>query len=219
MHGACVRDAAWWWHRMAEPLGVPTIAVELPSCGTSAPLGDLADDVSAVRAVLADVDDEPAILVGHSYGGVVITAAGAHPSVHRLVYVTSMLPDAGESLAALAGPGPGWVRPDADGLLAMRPDLTDDEIHHHFLADCPPALASGAIARLARQNPLALSQPVPVAAWRTVPSRYVVCTRDLATPPDRQRAFAERATEVVELPSGHHPFLSMPDQLAAAILG
>ena len=198
---------------MAEPLGVPTVAVELPSCGAAT--GDLAADVAAVQAVL---DDSPAVLVGHSYGGMVITAAGDHPSVRQLVYVTSMLPDVGESLATLTGPGPGWLQPDADGLLAMRPDLTEDQIRHHFLADCAPELAAQAIARLARQNPLALTQPVPTAAWRTVPSRYVVCTEDRATPSDRQRQFAERATEVVELASGHHPFLSMPEQLAEAIL-
>lgn len=200
---------------MAAPLGVPTVAVELPSCGSSAPLSDLAADVAAVRGFL---DAEPTVLVGHSYGGTVITAAGDHPSVQRLVYVTSMLPDVGESLATLAGPGPGWVQPDAEGLLAMRPDLTEEQIRHHFLADCAPELAAGAIERLARQNPLALTQPVTTAAWRTVPSRYVVCTEDLATPPQRQRQFAERAGEVVELAGGHHPFLSRPGELAEAIL-
>ncbi|TDP91117.1 pimeloyl-ACP methyl ester carboxylesterase [Labedaea rhizosphaerae] len=203
---------------MVAPLGVPTVAVELPSCGTSAPLGDLAADVRAVRAVLDADPGEPTVLVGHSYGGVVITAAGEHPSVTRLVYVSSMLPDAGESLAGLAGPGPGWVQPDADGLLAMRPDLTEDQIRHHFLADCAPEFAAAAIERLARQNPLALTQPAPSAAWRTVPSRYVVCSEDRATPPQRQRWFAERAAEVVELACGHHPFLSRPGDLADAIL-
>ena len=109
VHGACVRDADWWWSRMVEPLakrGIGTVAVALPSCGeTGDALGDLADDVQACREVIRAVDG-PVVLCGHSYGGVVITEAGAEERVIQLLYVTSLMPDAGQSQAQMIGTEP-----------------------------------------------------------------------------------------------------------------
>jgi pimeloyl-ACP methyl ester carboxylesterase len=106
VHGALVFDGEWWWHRMVEPLaalGLVSRAVELPSCVASpnasgeAP-GDMYADTDAVRAVL-DEEDEPVVLVGHSYGGMVITgAASGYENVKHLVYITSVMPELGETL-------------------------------------------------------------------------------------------------------------------------
>src|SRR5215210_2486563 len=117
VHGALVFDGAWWWHRMVEPLaalGLGTRAVELPSCSVSPEAsveaaGDVYADADAVRAVL-DEEDELVVLVGHSYGGMLITdAAAGHENVRHLVYVTSVMPELDETLAGLGGgrePGP-----------------------------------------------------------------------------------------------------------------
>src|ERR671916_3129244 len=114
VHGALVFDGEWWWHRMVEPLaalGLGSRAVELPTCVASpgvspeAP-GDMYADADAVRAALEE-EDEPLVLVGHSYGGMLITdAAAGHEHVEHLVYVTSVMPERGETLAG-AGPGGG----------------------------------------------------------------------------------------------------------------
>lgn len=234
VHGACVIDAQWWWNRMVEPLssrGLSSVAVELPSCGNPGEsLGDYVADVAAVRAVLSD-SDEPTVVCGHSYGGTVITGAAAElPSVRHLVYVTAVVPDAGQSQAAVSGPpAPGaprpWVEPGPDGTVGIRADLSEAEVRAAFLGDCDEDAASGALRRLARQSATAFGQPAEAAAWRDVPATYVLCTDDQATPPDRQRqlaapiaGMAERlGSRVVELDSGHHPFLSRPGDLAAII--
>ena len=95
VHGACVRDADWWWSRMTEPLaglGVPTVAVALPSCGeTGGALGDLYDDARACHQAIAAAVDGPVVLCGHSYGGMIITEAGADDRVSQLLYVTSVM--------------------------------------------------------------------------------------------------------------------------------
>ncbi|MEV5296324.1 alpha/beta fold hydrolase [Amycolatopsis methanolica] len=110
VHGALVGDAAWWWSRMT-PLLPESVAVELPSRGGG---GDLYADVAAVRAAL---DDGPAVLCGHSYGGVVMTEAAAdHRAARHLVYVGSYLPDVGESLADVTG-GVAPVEPAGEGLV------------------------------------------------------------------------------------------------------
>src|SRR5215475_12396654 len=114
VHGACVRDAAWWWSKMTKPLadhGIATAVVPLPSCGEMGEtLGDLYDDVEACRQVIADID-EPVVLCGHSYGGMIITEAGGDDRVNQLLYLTSVMPDAGQSQADLIGSEPApWLR-------------------------------------------------------------------------------------------------------------
>lgn len=119
VHGACVRDAPWWWSQMTEPLaghGIASVAVPLPSCGeTGDGLGDLYADVEAVRQAIAEAE-APVVLCGHSYDGMVVTQAGADQRVAQLLYVTSMMPQAGQSLADLAGSQPTpWMDPGDDG--------------------------------------------------------------------------------------------------------
>ena len=118
VHGACVRDADWWWSQMTHPLdarGVATVAVALPSCGeTGATLGDLYDDVQACREAIAEVDG-PVVPCGHSYGGMIITEAGADDRVAKLLYVTSVMPDAGQSRPI------SWAQSQRRGCSRARP--------------------------------------------------------------------------------------------------
>ncbi len=216
VHGAFVRDGAWWWQPTADVLaryGLRSSAAVLPSCEAE-PRGDLHADAEAVRALL-DASDEPALLVGHSYGGMVITTAGDHPAVRRLVYVTSFLPDAGEALADFGtGEPPPWHVSHGDGTASVREDL----VRPLFAQDFDDTTYAAAAARLTAQNEAVFGQPAPRAAWRTVPSTYVVCGDDRATPPETQRAQAARATDVVELPVAHHPFVTRPDLVAEVLL-
>jgi pimeloyl-ACP methyl ester carboxylesterase len=219
VHGTALGDATWWWHRMYQPLrdhGLRTASVELPSCGRSG--GDLHADGDSVRAVL-DESEEPAALVGHSYGGMVITDAGEHPVVRHLLYVSAVLPDAGESLLAMADPrSPGWLEAaDDDSRVRLRSNLTDEEIHFHFTGDCDAETAREARARLASQSAAAFAQPPRTVSWRTVPSTFVLCTQDRATPPAVPATWAGRARRIIEIPTGHHPFLPGPDLLADVI--
>ncbi len=224
VHGALVFDGEWWWHRMVEPLaalGLGSLAVELPSCVASpgasgeAP-GDMYADADAVRAAL-DEEDEPLVLVGHSYGGMVITdAAAGYENVKHLVYVTSVMPERHETLASFGGerePGP-WMDPrPEDGTTGVKAELLPGA----FMQDCDEEAVAGALERLTRQ-PLAVFGQAPRAvAWREKPSTYVVCAEDRATPPEAQREFAKRAERVVELPTGHHPMLSRPELLARVL--
>ncbi|GAA2192817.1 alpha/beta hydrolase [Micromonospora lupini] len=227
VHGACVRDGEWWWSRVAAALradGLDSVAVRLPSCGeVPGATADFAADVAETRRVLREVG--PAVLVGHSYGGVVATEAAvgseaavggseAVGDVRHLVYVSSFLPDVGQSLADL---GPGEPAPyldfSPDGTFGVR----RESVHDLFLYDCDEQAAEGAVARLTRQSAAVLTAPVQHAGWRHRPSTAIVCAGDRATPPALQRSQAARATRVVELPTGHHPMLSHPHLLAAAL--
>lgn len=216
VHGACVRDGAWWWHRTAGLLqerGVLSVAPALPSCGEAGlPAGaggpGLPEDVASVRQVLQD-SDEPTIVVAHSYGGIITAEAAAGiGSVRHLLLVSSYLPEVGQSLSEFGNGSPAPfldVDPDA-GTFGVRPGLLVDT----FLQDCDPEIQAQAADHLARQSVQMTGQPVGAAAWQQVPSTYLICTQDRGTPPQLQREFARRAGSVVELDAGHHPFLSQP---------
>jgi pimeloyl-ACP methyl ester carboxylesterase len=215
VHGALVRDGAWWWSRMVDLLaqhGLDTAAVELPSCDGNRDAG-LYADADAVKAVVRGADDD-VILLGHSYGGTVITeAALGEEAVEHLVYLTAMIPDTGDSLASItSGPAP-WVRVTEDGYV----ELLTDQLDELFLQDCDQEAKDGAHQRVARQSALAFSQQVRGAAWRSIPSTYIVCAEDLAIPLEMQRVMAQKTGHVIELPTGHHPFLSRPAALAGAL--
>jgi pimeloyl-ACP methyl ester carboxylesterase len=217
VHGACVRDAAWWWNAMTRPLadrGIDSVAVALPSCGeTGAELGDLYDDVDACREAIAAAEG-PVILCGHSYGGMVITEAGADDRVTRLLYVTSVMADAGQSQAELIGAEPApWLQPGDDGTIGVDPDM----IREFFLQDCDEHTVAQAVERLTRQSLTPFVQAPRQIAWQQKPSTYFVCTEDLATPADVQRRRVRANTPLVEFNAGHHPFLSRPDAFADSI--
>ena len=225
VHGACVKDGAWWWHRTAELLaerGVASAAPALPSCGeTGEPAGaqgpGLAEDVTAVRQVLT-ASDEPAVVVAHSYGGIVTAEAAAGVgAVQHLLLVSSYLPEVGQSLSSFGDGEPAPfldIDPDGGTFTVRR-----DALAETFLQDCDPEIQLQATDKTARQSLHVLGQPVQSAAWQHVPSTYLVCARDGGTPAERQREFAEKAAGVVELDAGHHPFLSQPAALRDLVLG
>jgi pimeloyl-ACP methyl ester carboxylesterase len=217
VHGACVRDAAWWWNSMTKPLadrGVASVAVPLPSCGeTGGELGDLYADVEACRHAIAPAG-EPVVLCGHSYGGMVITEAGADERVTQLLYVTSVMPDVGQSQADLVGSEPApWLQPSDDGTVSVDPDM----VREFFLQDCDESTTEQALARLTRQSLTPFTQPPRQVAWQHKPATYFICTEDLATPAEAQRQRVKANTRLVEFAAGHHPFLSRPDAFAHSI--
>ena len=225
VHGACVRDGDWWWHRTAALLaerGVASAAPALPSCGETGlvpgPDGPgLPEDVAAVRAVLT-ASGEPTVVVAHSYGGIVTAEAAAGvPSVAHLLLVSSYLPEVGQGLADFGddAPAPFLDVDPAAGTLGVRPELLVET----FLADCDAGVQQQGVDHLARQSLQVVGQKVGAAAWHDVPSTYLVCTGDLGTSAARQRRYAERAGAVVELDAGHHPFLSRPDAVRDLVLG
>lgn len=122
-------------------------------------------------------------------------------------------------LMAMADPrSPGWLEPaDDDGRVRLRSNLTDEEIHFHFTGDCDEDTARGARARLVPQSAAAFAQPPRTVSWRAVPSTFVLCAQDRATPPVVQAAWSGRAGRIIEIPTGHYPFLSRPDLLADII--
>lgn len=224
VHGACVRDGAWWWHRTAGLLaerGVASQAPALPSCGeTGAAVGaagpGLAEDVAAVRSVLT-AGDEPTVVVAHSYGGIVTAEAAAGvDTVRHLLLVSSYLPEVGQSLSSFGGEEPApflAVDPEA-GTFTVRPEALPET----FLQDCDPDIQRQAADRTAAQSLAVLQQPVKAAAWHHVPTTYLVCADDRGTPAARQRGYATRATHTTEVPTGHHPFLSHPAAVRDLIL-
>jgi pimeloyl-ACP methyl ester carboxylesterase len=224
VHGACVRDGAWWWQPTGEVLqhaGVPSAAAMLPSCGegpasAGAAGPGLPEDVAAVRQLL-QAHDEPTVVVAHSYGGIVTAQAAVDvDAVRHVLLISSYLAEAGESLSSFADGSPAPfldVDPDA-GTFEVRPELFTDT----FMHDCRD-LADEAAARLTRQSLQVTQQSVEAASWDQVPTSYLVCAQDRGTPADRQREFARRAGHVIELDAGHHPFLSQPAAVRDLVLG
>lgn len=156
------------------------------------------------------------MVVAHSYGGMVVSEAAAGlPQVRHLVFITSLLPEVGESLASF---GDGTLAPylevAPDGTFGVRGEL----LAQTFLQDCDPGTAEQAHTRLVRQSLAVTTAPVRAAAWQDVPSTYRVCARDNGTPPVFQRRQAQRAGDSVELDADHHPFLSQPQAVAGLVL-
>ena len=224
VHGACVRDGSWWWHRAAALLqerGVASVAPLLPSCGEADVPGGagspgLAEDVAAVREVL-QAGDEPTVVVAHSYGGIVTAeAAVGVDSVRHLLLVSSYLPEVGQSLSDFGdgGPAPFLDVDPVGGTFGVRPA----SLAETFLQDCGAEIQREALGKTARQSLSVLEQPVRAAAWQQVDSTYLVCAEDRGMPAERQREFSARAAGVVELDAGHHPFLSQPETVRDLVL-
>ena len=224
VHGACVKDGAWWWHRTARLLterGITSEAPALPSCGETGARPDaqgpgLKEDVDAVRRALIS-SDEPTVIVAHSYGGIITAEAAAGlDTVRHLLLISSYLPEVGESLSSFGSPEPAPfldIDPDS-GTFTVR----SDTIAATFLQDCASEIQREAIDKTARQSLAVLQHPVQSASWRQLSTTYVVCADDRGTPPELQRDFARRADHVVEMHTGHHPFLSKPAAVRDLIL-
>jgi pimeloyl-ACP methyl ester carboxylesterase len=178
----------------------------------------LADDVAVTKRVLAK-QRMPVILVGHSYGGVVITEAGNDPKVAGLVYVAAFAPDAGESVAALIkDPPPGAPVPPIlapqDGYLFL--DKT--KFHESFAADVGAEKAAFMADSQVPWGVEALSGAITKPAWKTKPSWYLVATDDRMIPPAAQQIMSKRAgSTVVETKGSHAVYVSKPEAVAALI--
>ena len=225
VHGACVKDGSWWWHRTGELLAQQSIvsdAPALPSCGeTGEPAAaegpGLPEDVAAVRHILT-ASAEPTVVVAHSYGGIVTAeAAAALDNLRHLLLISSYLPEVGQSLSSFAAeqPAPFLDIDPEDGTFTVRPATLAET----FLQDCDAVIQRDAMNKTARQSLAVLQQPVESAAWQQIPSTYLVCAQDRGTPADRQREFAARAGNLVEIDAGHHPFLSQPRAVRDLIRG
>jgi len=211
VHGALVRDGAWWWQRTAELLDLRSHSVALPSCEGE---GGLAEDATALRHALDQVGS--AIVVGHSYGGTVIAEAGQHPSVSRLVYVSSYLPEVGEAQAGIMSGEADPVSIAMDGDRLRLDGYDASSFGARFLQDAPDAV-DDAWARTVSQSAAAFMTPTTQAGWQGVDSTYLVCTSDKSTSVELQRSHAAKATRSLDLPTGHHPFISRPDLVASAV--
>jgi pimeloyl-ACP methyl ester carboxylesterase len=205
---------AWAYDEVAERLasdGVAVTAIDLPSNDGAS---GLADDADAVRSALAGIGG-PTVVVGHSYGGIAVSegAAGA-PNAVGLVYLAAFMLDVGESLLdAMQHKLPDWIELDepAGRHIARR----CEEV---LYGDCASTVAAGAAARLSWQSVAALATPQTQAAWRSLPSTYLICEEDRAVPPPAQEAMAARATNVRRVPASHSPFLSRPKEVSEIVL-
>jgi pimeloyl-ACP methyl ester carboxylesterase len=140
----------------------------------------------------------------------IITEAGVDEQVIELIYVTSVMPDAGQSQAELIGGEPApWIQAGEDTV-----EVDPDMVREYFLQDCDEATVEAAVARLTRQSLAPFGQPPREIAWHSTPSGYIVCARDLATPAETQRGRIRAGVHHVEFDAGHHPFLSRPDAFA-----
>ena len=183
------------------------------------PTSSLAADVAATNQIL-DEQDGDVVLVGHSYGGVVITEAGRHPKVKRLVYITAFAPDAGESVASLiANPPPGApvppILPPNNGVLF----LNKAKFAAAFAADVEPVKADFMARSQVPWGLDALQGAATAPAWKTKPSFYLVATDDHMIPPPAQRMMAERAgAKVSEAAGSHAIYVSRPEPVADIII-
>ncbi len=214
VHGAFA-DASGW--NAVIPIlqkdGFPVIAVQEP-------LTALADDVAATRRAIARAGG-PVVLVGHSYGGLVISAAAVdQPSVKSLVYVAAIAPEKGEAYPTVAArfaatPLSSALAPDAVGYLTVRAD----QFRNAFAGDLPESQTR---VMAVTQKPIfggALAGTVDVdPAWKALPSWYIVSTEDHAINPDQERFYAKRMNaQTTEIRASHVPFLSHPREVAKVI--
>ena len=181
-------------------------------------LASLAGDVETTKRVI-DAQTGPVVAVGHSYGGAVITGAAAgNPNVKALVYIAAFAPEPGEVITALGEKYPApldqALKPDAAGFLYI-----DRAQFHEVFAKDVPAMEASVMA--ATQKPIkgsAFGESVPQAAWKTIPSWYIVAQEDQALNPYLERFFAKRiGAKTTEIKSSHVPFISHPAEVARLI--
>jgi len=183
------------------------------------PLSSLEDDVAATKLVL-DKQDGPTVLVGHSWGGVVITQAGDHPNVAALVYVAAFQPDQGESALtwfqkAQPAPENGVLPPDDKGIVYY----DKNKFHGGFCADIPKAEADFMWASQGAFAAKAFGTPVTHAAWRDKPTYAIVATEDKSINPDIERSMYKRSnSKVTEIKGSHVVFMSQPEAVSKVVI-
>jgi pimeloyl-ACP methyl ester carboxylesterase len=210
VHGAFADGSGW--REVADILTKDGHAVTV----VQEPLTSLADDVAATKRVL-DLQTGPTLLVGHSYGGVVITEAGSGANVAGLVYIAAFIPDQGESAFALLTKTPAAstaTRATKDDFLYLDPASFAAD----FAADVAPAQASFMARSQAMVAKAAAGAAVTAPAWRQKKSWALVATQDRNLHPDLQRSMAKRAgSETIEVPASHAVYLSKPKEVARLI--
>jgi pimeloyl-ACP methyl ester carboxylesterase len=212
VHGGFVDGAGWEGvYNVLKNDGYNVSIVQNPTTS-------LSDDVAATRLAIARTQG-PAVLVGHSYGGAVITEAGTDPKVAGLVYITAFAPDKGESVESLIkNPPPGApvppILPPLDGYLF----LEKAKFRASFAADVGEAKAAFMADSQVPWGVAALAGAISEPAWKTKPSWYLVATEDKMIPPPAQRQMAKRAgSTVVEAAGSHAIYVSKPEAVAALI--
>jgi pimeloyl-ACP methyl ester carboxylesterase len=212
VHGGFVDGSGWQGvYNLLSKDGYEVIVVQNPTAS-------LADDVAVTKRAIAAAR-RPVVLVGHSYGGVVVTEAGNDPKVRALAYIAAFAPDAGESVEMLiANPPPGApvppILPPVDGFLR----LDSGKFAASFAADVDPATARFMADSQVPWGVSALAGKVTVPAWKSKPSYYLVASDDHMIPPPAQRLMAKRAgATVVETHGSHAVYVSKPDAVARLI--
>lgn len=213
VHGAFADGSSW--ERVIPLLhakGVKVVAVQNP-------LSSLADDAAATRRVI-DAQTGKVVLVGHSWGGAVISEVGNHDKVKALVYVAAFAPNAGEAVATQGKdyptpPGIATLQADAGGYLW----LPTASVAANFAQDVSPATARLIAATQGPINSKAFAEPTSNAAWQYKPNYYIVAAQDRMIAPDLERAYAEKIhATTTTLQTGHVPMLSQPKRVAEVIL-
>jgi pimeloyl-ACP methyl ester carboxylesterase len=212
VHGGFVDGSGWQQvYGLLRKEGYNVSVVQNPTLS-------LEGDAAATRLII-DAQDGPVILVGHSYGGAVITEAGTHPKVAALVYIAAFAPDKGESVNTLiADPPPGAlmspILPPREGFLF----LDRQKFHASFAGDVSADLAAFMADSQVPWGVNALGGAVTEPAWRVKPSWYLLTTEDRMIPPPAQRAMSERAgSTVIEVAASHSVYVSQPQAVTALI--
>ena len=212
VHGAWADGSCW--SGVIERLQAEGFQVRAPQF----PLSSLADDVARLRQVL-EFQDGPTIVVGHSYGGQIITALGAAANVVGLVYIAAFGLDEGESLGALLSQGP--VTPALSHLFTDSRGfgwLSEDDFVYHFAGDVDPARARVMYAVQQALASSAFTDVMGAPAWKSLPSWYLVALNDEAIPPDAERMFAKRmGANTIEVRSSHLAMVSHPADVVRLI--
>jgi pimeloyl-ACP methyl ester carboxylesterase len=218
VHGGFT-DGRYWADTAAvlERGGHGVLVAELPSSGSDpGVLGDLSDDAAEIRRVL-DEAGQPVVLVGHSYGGVVLTEVADHPHIAHSVYVGAFWPERGQAVLQAEGAQglAAFVQVTADAAAAR---VTEDweTARRHLFADVPEGTARAMFERLGYSSGAAVTQPC-AAPDRPHPTTYVVLEDDLALPTASQEVLARKADHVERLATSHTPMLADPEGLAATL--
>jgi pimeloyl-ACP methyl ester carboxylesterase len=206
----------WAWRKVCNELsgsGWQTRTVELPSVAeTGGPRFGLHDDAQVIRHQIERIEG-PVVVVAHSYGGVAASEGAADlPNVRHIVYLAAFQLDIGESiLDACGGRPPDWWNIHGDTVLPRCP-------HEVFYGDLTPEDSDWAIAQLKPESLVAFTEAQAAAAWRTVPSTYVLCEQDRAIPLSAQEQMSARSTSTHRLSASHSPYLSKPRAVARLIV-
>jgi pimeloyl-ACP methyl ester carboxylesterase len=213
VHGAWADGSSW--SRIIPLLqakGLHAVAVQNP-------LSSIADDVASTNRLI-NAQDGPVLLVGHSYGGAVITEAGNNPKVAGLVYVAAFAPDEGETLGGLAQgfpPTPLFkeIQPIEDGFLLLTPKGVMEDLAQ----DLSPDEKSLVLATQGATQGAILATPIKTAAWRSKPSWFVIASNDRAIAPEQEASTAKRmSAKTLTLASSHLPMLSQPQKVADFVI-